>query len=85
MWHTERDNPNSPDIKGFATVIWDLINVAWLINPAWVPTELLRAPRFGNDRYWHHDQTDRHWMREAYAIDRDAIFLDLIQKFEKAP
>ena len=26
-----------------------------------------------------------HWMREAYAIDRDAIFLDLIQKFENAP
>ncbi len=73
------------DTRGYTKVIWDLINIAWLMNPSGVPTELLRSPRFGNDTYWHHDQTDRHWMREAYAIDRDAIFLDLIQKFEKAP
>ena len=85
IWYKIQHTSNSPDFRGFSTVIWDLINVAWLMNPSWVPTELLRAPRFGNDTRWHHDPDNRHWMREAYAIDRDAIFLDLIQKFEKAP
>ena len=94
VWHEKRqksmgapneENPKHSDMRGYTKVIWDLINLAWLINPSYVPTKLLRAPRFGNDTYWHRDQTDRHWMREAYAIDRDAIFLDLIQKFEKAP
>ena len=94
VWHKQRqksvsvsdeENLKHGDVRGYTKVIWDLINVAWLMNPSWVPTELLRAPRFGNDTRWHHDPDDRHWMREAYAIDRDGIFLDLIQKFEKAP
>jgi len=85
IWYAIKHISKSPDFRGFSTVIWDLINVAWLLNPSWVPTELLRAPRFGDDTYWHHDPDNRHWMREAYAIDRDSIFLDLIQKFEKAP
>ena len=83
--NSNKGNITRADMRGYTKVIWDLINVAWLINPSHVPTELLRAPRFGNDTHWHHDQPDRHWMREAYAIDRDAIFLDLIQKLEKAP
>ena len=85
VWYKLRHISDSPDLRGHGTVIWDLINIAWLMNPSWVPTELLRAPRFGDDTYWHHDPDNRHWMREAYAIDRDAIFLDLIQKFENAP
>ena len=79
------DQESTGDIRGYTKIIWDLINIAWLLNPSWVPTELLRAPRFGDDTYWHHDIANRHWMREAYAIDRDGIFLDLIQKFETAP
>ena len=82
---SNEENPKHSDVRGYTKVIWDLINIAWLMNPSWVPTELLRAPRFGDDTRWHHDPDHRHWMREAYAIDRDAIFLDLIQKFEKAP
>ena len=81
----DKKGSESPDTRGYTKIIWDLINIAWLMNPSWVPTELLRAPRFGDDTYWHHDPDNRHWMREAYAIDRDAIFLDLIQKFENAP
>lgn len=83
--NSNKGNIPRPDMRGYTKVIWDLINVAWLINPSYVPTELLRAPRFGNDTHWHHDQPHRHWMREAYAIDRDGIFLNLIQKFERAP
>ena len=91
LWYEKRlkegvfDTESPLELRGYTKIIWDLINVAWLLNPSWVPTELLRAPRFGDDTYWHHDPDNRHWMREAYAIDRDSIFLDLIQKFEKAP
>ena len=82
---SDEGNLKHADVRGYTKVIWDLINVAWLMNPSWVPTELLRAPRFGDDTRWHHDPDNRHWSREAYAIDRDGIFLDLIQKFERAP
>ena len=81
----DKDTSNPLDMRGYTKVIWDLINIAWLINPNWVQTELLRAPRFGNDTYWDHGSDDRHLMREAYEIDRDGIFQDLVRKFEKAP
>lgn len=54
-------------------VIWDIINIAWLIDPDWVPSELVRTPRLGADRRWIADAT-RHPMREAYGVQRDAIF-----------
>lgn len=54
-------------------VIWDLICIAWLIEPAWVPSEIVRTPRLGSDRRWVADAT-RHPMREAHAVQRDAIF-----------
>ena len=60
-------------------VIWDIINIAWLLNPAWVPSELVRTPGLGADLRWQADAT-RHLMREAYAVQRDAIFNDLFAK-----
>ena len=63
----------------YSWVIWDIINIAWLINPAWVPSELVRTPRLGTDLRWVADPT-RHLMREAYGVQRDAIFADLVAK-----
>lgn len=54
-------------------VIWDLICIAWLLDPDWVPSTLVRTPRLGIDRRWVADAR-RHPMREAYAVQRDAIF-----------
>ncbi len=65
-------------------VIWDLIDIAWLLKPEWVPSQLVRAPRLTDDLYWAAERNP-HWMREAYGIDRDAIFRDLFTKLEKAP
>ena len=65
-------------------VVWDIINFAWLLNPQWVPSRLVRAPILTDDLYWKHDPA-RHWMREAIGVDRDAIFRDLFTKLEKAP
>jgi purine nucleosidase len=54
-------------------VIWDIINIAWLIEPAWVPSSIVRTPRLAADRRWVADAS-RHPMREAHAVQRDAIF-----------
>ena len=63
-------------------VIWDIINIAWLLNPDWVPTDILPAPILDDDLNWQHP-ADRHLMREAYGVDRDAIFHDLFLKLER--
>ena len=60
-------------------VIWDIINIAWVLDPRWVPSTLVRTPRLGADRRWQADTT-RHLMREAHAVERDAIFNDLFTK-----
>ncbi|HEX6722568.1 MAG TPA: nucleoside hydrolase [Burkholderiaceae bacterium] len=65
-------------------VIWDVITIAWLLDPAWVPSTLVRAPQIGDDRRWQH-APHRHLMREAHAVARDAIFGDFFRKLERAP
>ena len=54
--------------------MWDLICVAWLQDPALVPTEWTRTPRLGDDRRWVPGDQGRALMREGYAVRRDAIF-----------
>jgi hypothetical protein len=70
---------------GRTWIIWDLINIAWLLNPDWVPTELVRTPALNEDTTWNRDVAGRHLMREAFGINRDAIFRDLFSKLEQAP
>lgn len=55
-------------------VIWDLINIAWLIDPDWVPSFLTRSPVLDADLRWTHP-LGRHAMREAHDVQRDEIFL----------
>ncbi len=64
-------------------VIWDMITLAWLLNPAWVPSDLTPTPLLGADRRWRFDAS-RHPQREAYAVQRDAIFADFFRKLEAA-
>ena len=84
LHHLYQHNPlwplQQPDASAPASwVIWDLINIAWLINPDWVPSTLVRSPRLGADRRWQADPR-RHLMREAYGVQRDAIFQDFWRK-----
>jgi len=65
-------------------VIWDVINIAWMLNPEWVPSQLTRSPILTDDLHWQHDPS-RHLMREAVGINRDAIFRDFFTKLEQAP
>jgi len=72
------------DFAAHSWVMWDLINVAWLINPAWVPSDIVPTPVLGSDRRWARAE-GRHPMREAHAVARDAIFRDLFAKLATAP
>lgn len=69
----------------YSWVIWDLICVAWLLEPAWVPTDLVRTPGLGDDLRWRPGDARRPWMREAWAVDRDAIFSDLFARLDALP
>ena len=60
-------------------VIWDIIDIAWLINPDWVPTTLKTAPILDEKMYWKTDES-RHLIREAHDIQRDEIFLNFYDK-----
>ncbi len=64
-------------------VIWDIINIAWLINPDWVPTRLTTSPILDENLYWKKDQS-RHQMREAHDVQRDEIFIDFYNKLKTA-
>ena len=62
-------------------VIWDLINIAWIINPDWVPTTLTSTPLLDENLFWQ-KSNNRHVMREAYNINRDEIFIDFYDKLK---
>ena len=64
-------------------VIWDIIDIAWLINPDWVPTMMTTSPILDNDLYWQADPT-RHQILEAHDVQRDEIFRDFYDKLDRA-
>lgn len=64
-------------------IVWDMINIAWLLNPDWVPSDLRPSPLLDDDWFWQHPP-NRHLIREAYDVNRDAIFRDFYLKLEGA-
>lgn len=70
--------------RPYSWVIWDLICVAWVLNPRWVPSTLVRAPTLDDARRWQPGAA-RHLMREAHAVDRDAIFNDFLARLPPRP
>lgn len=88
LWHLYSNNPLHTmfaleDTGRRTWVIWDIINIAWLINPNWVPTFLTSSPILDEDLFWQHDKS-RHLMREAYDVQRDEIFLNFYDKLAAA-
>ena len=88
LWELYTNNPLHEifaitDRERRTWVIWDIINIAWLINPDWVPTFLTSSPILDDDLYWQKDAA-RHQMREAHDVQRDEIFLDLYKKLDRA-
>ena len=68
------------DHFAYSKVIWDISAVAYLNNPAWVPTELRPSPVLRDDVTWAPEDPARHLIRQAWDVNRDAIFGDLFKK-----
>jgi inosine-uridine nucleoside N-ribohydrolase len=64
----------------YSKVIWDISSVAFINNPAWIPSELRPSPILRADITWAPEDPSRHKIRAAYDIDRDAIFGDLFKR-----
>ena len=60
-------------------IIWDIITIAWLLNPDWVPSHLTRAPILTDELFWRQEPS-RHLMREGHDVRRDEVFMDLYEK-----
>lgn len=78
MGHCGRPKPQALQLG-----VWDVINIARMLNPGWVPSELVRTARLLSDKRWQTCPA-RHLMREAYAVQRDAIFKDFFTKLANA-
>ena len=63
-------------------VIWDVITIAWMIDASWVPSHIVSSPVLNDELYWKRNN-ESHPMREAYGVNRDAIFHDFFTKIDK--
>jgi purine nucleosidase len=68
---------------GYSRVIWDISTIAYLLNPASVPTVLVHSPVLTDQVTWSKN-TSRHLIRSAYYVHRDTVFKDLFKKLEVA-
>jgi len=58
---------------GASRVIWDMAAVAWLLEPEWVPTEIVPSPVVTDELTWDAAVPEaRHFIRSATFVRRDA-------------
>ena len=67
------------DRHAWSKVIWDVSTVAWLVNPNWVPTDLVHSPILTDQLTWSFDAS-RHFIRVATHVNRDGVFGDIFRK-----
>lgn len=60
-------------------VIWDMIDIAWLIDPDWVPTFETSSPVLTDDLHWR-KEASRHPILEGHDVQRDEIFRHFYDK-----
>lgn len=72
----------SDNHRGWSKEIWDMSAIAWLINPEWVPSDLVHSPILNDNRTWSRDSS-RHFIRSANRVLRDPIFRDFFDRIEK--
>ena len=73
---------NPDDLFGRSWVIWDLANVAWLLNPNSVGSDLVKAPILTKNKKWKKNPKG-HLIREANAISVNSIFPDFARQLIK--
>ncbi|HPF02547.1 MAG TPA: nucleoside hydrolase [Bacteroidales bacterium] len=67
----------------WSKVIWDVTAVAWLVNPSWMPTNIVHSPVL-TDQVTYSTDMSRHFIRMATSVNRDALFRDLFVKISNA-
>ena len=72
-------NPIDGDVGrvGRSWVIWDVIAIAWLLDPAWAPTFETARARVDDRHTWKPIEGRMH---EAYRVERNEIFGDFLAK-----
>lgn len=70
---------NAQNLDAWSKEIWDVVAIAWLVNPAWVPTNFVHSPIL-TDQVTYSKDSARHFIRMATSLNRDAIFRDLFAK-----
>ena len=71
------------DHFGWSKEIWDMVAIAYLINAAWTPGDLVHSPILTDQVTWSFDAS-RHFIRSANFVRRDPIFRDFFTKLEQA-
>lgn len=61
--------------------IWDLAPIGYLLDPDWVPTDVVQSPVLADDITWQFDES-RHPIRIARFVNRDPILRDLFLKLQ---
>ena len=59
--------------------VWDISTIGYLLNPDWVPSQIVHTPILTDQVTWSVDQR-RHFMRIATHVRRNPIFADLFEK-----
>ncbi|MBR9999062.1 MAG: nucleoside hydrolase [Cyclobacteriaceae bacterium] len=70
------------DHFAWSKVLWDMAAVAYVINPAWTPSNLVHSP-IVTDQYTFSFDESRHFIRMVYYVRRDDIFRDFFIKLGK--
>ncbi|MEK6796305.1 MAG: nucleoside hydrolase [Spirochaetota bacterium] len=63
----------------WSKVIWDISTVAYLVNPSWIPTQIIHAPVL-TDHHTFSLDARRHFMRVAIDANRDLVFADMFAR-----
>ncbi len=63
----------------WSKVIWDVAATAYLINPAWVSTQIVHSPVLTDNCTWSTNNS-RHFIRIANLVSRDGILTDVFAK-----
>ena len=76
-------HPRGGHALGQSKVLWDLINIAWLLDSRWFTVHAIPTPSLDDGIRWVPNGPDRHPMLEAIDVDRDEIFADLFRCLEE--
>jgi len=68
--------------ENYSKEIWDVIPIAWLVNPSWIKTSIVHSPILTDQMTFSFDDS-RHLIRFATELNRDVIFGDLFMKITK--